>query len=127
MKLGHLRKLLEHYPDDCELLVEMVLPGEPSPSDMWHTHAREAGMSLVRGETVPNGYTHCGGGDEGTLRPTQAIIEVTFPHFDVTAVRSKPCTACGGRGERMLAVGIRKGEGDTHWARCDACGGTGRA
>ncbi len=30
MKVGHLRKLLASYSDDCELLVEMVLPGEPA-------------------------------------------------------------------------------------------------
>jgi hypothetical protein len=91
MKLGHLRKLLKSYPDDCELLVEMVLPGEPSktPTDYWHTHNRQPGTSLVRGETVANEYTHCGGaGDEGsTLDPKQVIIEVTFSHFDVTVRR----------------------------------------
>jgi hypothetical protein len=37
------------------------------------------------------------------------------------------CPSCGGRGEKMLAVGIRKGEGDTQWVKCEPCGGTGRA
>ncbi len=79
MKVGHLRKLLASYSDDCELLVEMVLPGEPAKTsdDHWHTRGREPGTCLVRGETIPNGYTHCGG-SEGPLRPTTAIIEVAF-------------------------------------------------
>jgi len=89
VKLGHLRRLLERYSDECELQVELAVPLAPEDKivalDPWLVHGLEHGTALARGTVVANEFTHCGG--VSALDPDVAIIEVDFGRFDVTVKR----------------------------------------